>query len=559
MSASASKKKRKELEEQGLSARSVAAKKEKEKKKKTLRSILAIALAVIVCAAAVIGVIKLVNRPDYDVDAPVVIVGDEKISVPVYDYFYSLNASNFYNQYQSYSFIVQPNLPVSEQQNFFGEGTLEDYLKENTKDSLRAILNVVAKARKDDSFQLSDQQKSDIDTTIKSLESEAAAYGFSNADKYLRERFGEGCDLDTYKEYLELMTIYNAYVAQLNEKFQPTSDELREAYEKDPSAFDLVSFTYATSAAEASAEEPTGEAKADTPATEPASTNAATEPASTNAATEPAATNAATEPATTTAATEPATTTAPTEAATEPASTEPVYTEEAKAAAKKQAEDYAEQMPEDASNVTYTKSDVTTYLSKEIADWLFDDARKDGDVKVFARDEKETYFYTVRFDSRDTNDYGLVNANVISIAKDTDDAELKEGEQTAVEKKDALLAAVKDGMTDDEFSNAVTGLGYTANSTSISHTSYFEDIRTFLFDENRKAGDLFAYEGDTAYYVVRYVSTDEQTYRDKLVREDLWNKEYESISTANEIVIDEDLLQHANTNLTFYNNTSSAS
>ena len=96
MSASASKKKRKELEEQGLSAKDLAAQKEREKKNKTLRNILIVALAILVCAAAVFAVISLVNRPSYDTKATVATVGSKKISVPVYDYFYNNTVSQLY-------------------------------------------------------------------------------------------------------------------------------------------------------------------------------------------------------------------------------------------------------------------------------------------------------------------------------------------------------------------------------------------------------------------------------------------------------------------------------
>ena len=90
------------------------------------------------------------------------------------------------------------------------------------------------------------------------------------------------------------------------------------------------------------------------------------------------------------------------------------------------------------------------------------------------------------------------------------------------------------------------------NTNSVSHTYSIDEIREFLFDENRKAGDLFtSYESDTAYYIVRYVSTDEMTYRDTMVKNNLWTKFYEGIATANEITVDEELLKHAYTDLTF--------
>ncbi len=507
MSASASKKKRKELEEQGLSAKDVAARKEKEKKSRQLRNLLIVVLAVAVALAAVFAVIKLVNRPSYDLKAPAATVGEEKITVPMYDYFYNLTASNFYN---SYSFLIQDGVPLSQQSSFFGgDGTLEDYMKDTTNSSLREIFNVCAKA-KADGYQLSGEQQDSIKEALDSLKTEAATYGFSNADKYLAARFGEGCNTDNYEEYMKVFLTYTGYANRLNEEFKPTVEEITAAYVADRSAYDLVNFTYATSAAEAEKTE------AKTP-------DANVTDGETTAATEA------------------------------PASTDPVYTDEAKAAAKAKAEEYLKEMPEDATTTSYNKDSVNSYFNEDIANWLFDDARKDGDVQVFPKDEKETYFYAVRFNSRDTNDYCLINANIISVAKDKEDAEIKEGEQSAKEKFDALVAAVKEGMSDEDFSKAVTALSYSDSTTSVSRTYSLEEIRDFLFDENRKEGDLLtSYENDTAYYLVRYASTDDETYRDTMVKNKLWNTYYEGIATANEIKVDEELLKHANTDLTFH-------
>lgn len=507
MSASASKKKRKELEEQGLSAKDLAAQKEREKKNKALRNILIVALAILVCAAAVFAVISLINRPSYDTKATVATVGSEKISVPVYDYFYNNTVSQLYtNSYMSY-FIEKDKL-FSEQS--LGDQTVEEYMKDATKSNIQEVLNTVAKA-KEAGYKLSDEEKQSMTDAIESLKTEASSYGYTSTEKYLHARFGEGCSISAYKEYLELILTYTGYLSQRQDDFQPTAEELQAEYEKDTSAYDLVSYTYATSAAESTKVEKTGEEAEE--GDEDASTTDDT-----------------------------------------------VYTDEAKAAAKEKAESYLEEMPEDAATNTTNKSSVSSSMSEEIADWLFDDARKEGDIKVFAKTEEEIYFYTVRYEGRDTNDYCLVNANIISIAKDAADAEVKEGEQTAAEKKDALIAAIKDGMTDEEFSEAVSALGYTASTNSVSHTYSMEEIREWLFDESRKAGDIFtAYENDSDYYVIRYVSTDEETYRDKMIKNTLWNEEYESIISGNEIVIDEDLLKYAYTDLMFRDTSSSES
>lgn len=505
MSASASKRKRKELDEQGLSPKTVAEKKAQEKKSKMLKNLLIVALVVVVAVAAVFGVISLVNAPSYDTSAAVATVGSEKVSVPVYDCFYNLNASNFYN---NYSFLIQTGTPLSQQNSFFGDGTMEDYLIETTNTSLQEVLNVVAKAR-ENNFQLNDEQKAAVKEALAGAEAEAKAYGFTSTDKYMRARFGEGCSLDSYEDYLNLYMLFSGYAAKLSEDFQPSAEDLKAAYEKDPDAYDLVDFTYIAVNAESTPVESEEKEEGD-------NTDATASTESTPKAT--------------------------------------TYTDEAKEAARKQADAYMEEMPPTSTTVSYNKSTANSYLSEEIGTWLFDAARKEGDAKVFARNEENTAFFTVRFNRRDNNDYALVNANIISIAKDT--AEVKEGEQSAQQKRDALLEVVKEGMSDEDFSAAVTKLSYSGSATSVTKNYTVEEIRDYLFDESRKAGDLKSFETDTTYYVVRYVSTEEESYRDTLVKNALWSDYYEAIVEANAIQINEDLLKHANTDLTFNANTS---
>ena len=56
--------------------------------------------------------------------------------------------------------------------------------------------------------------------------------------------------------------------------------------------------------------------------------------------------------------------------------------------------------------------------------------------------------------------------------------------------------------------------------------------------------------------MARYVSTEEDSYRDTLVKNALWSEFYSGIAEANKIEVNEDLLKHANTDLTFNANTS---
>ncbi len=492
MSASASKKKRKELNEQGLSVKEVALQQEKEKKAKTTRNTIIFIAVILLCVACIIFLLKTLAdkkyAPEYDVSKPVATVGDETISVPVYNFFYSMSATNFYN---SYSFMIQSGKSFSEQS--LGDGTLEDLMINNVKGSLEDVYNIYAKA-KEEGYELTDEEKQTIDQAIDTVKEEAKNYGYSNVDHYMSERFGRGCDLDSYEEFL---TVYTTYIGFLNKKqteFTPSAEELSAKYTEDPSAFDFVTFTYATTAAEAEKKDEDDK------------------------------------------------------------DSDPVYTDEAKAKAKETAEGYKEEMPEKASTVTYQKTSVESYVTKEIADWLFDSARKEGDAEVFAKDETNTTYYTVRFDGRDDNDYRLANAYVISIAKTT--GEVKEGEVSADEKLSKLMDGITAEMSDDEFTKLATDNGLTANKNTYPRTSSIEGLADFLYDGSRKAGDFTKLENDTTYYVVRFVGLEEDTYRDTLIKQSMWNEYLTEISSTNEIQIDEDQLKNANTDLMFTSQSS---
>ena len=152
MSASASKKKRKELEDQGLDAKTTSAKKSSEKKKKTIRTVVIFALVVVVAIAGIIALLKYLEArryaPEYDVSKPVATVGEEKVSVPVYNLFYSTVANNFANTWGQYG-LIQSGVPFREQSFLSESQTVEDYLIGTTNSTLQEVCNVYAKAKAD--------------------------------------------------------------------------------------------------------------------------------------------------------------------------------------------------------------------------------------------------------------------------------------------------------------------------------------------------------------------------------------------------------------------------
>ena len=272
------------------------------------------------------------------------------------------------------------------------------------------------------------------------------------------------------------------------------------------------------------------------------------------------------------------------------------YTDEEKAKAKSEAEAKKDAMPEDAE-YSYKQKNAVTQQSKELADWLFDDARKEGDTEVFALGEDGASYITVRYEGHDDNNYQRVNAYVLTIPKDkeedkdqkdtekdentatisdtsestekTDDE--KDSEKTADEsdKKDTtakketaqvklekVKAGLKDNMTDEEFESLISACGLSTSKNSPTKATYSKDITAWLYDDARKAGDMTTeLETEDAYYVIRWVDKQEKTYRQELAWNVLYDEMMDALVSANKLTVDQDALRYAHTDLTFYSST----
>ena len=243
---------------------------------------------------------------------------------------------------------------------------------------------------------------------------------------------------------------------------------------------------------------------------------------------------------------------------TEDEDAEPTYTDEALSEARAKAEEARNEFPDSATTLSGTMYTAKNNLLENAATWLFDAARKEGDIAVFGSEDK-TEFQVVRFNSRDDNDYYRSTAYVISITKDT--GEVEEGQKTAEEKFNGIKNGLTAEMTDSEFVSLASEYGITTNNYGTNRNAYIKDVTDFLYADGRAAGDTETFENDTTYYIVRYTGKEETKYQYALVessleqsKEEAWN---ESIQNSYEAVYDEALLLNANTDLTYYQNSSS--
>ncbi len=550
MSASASKKKRKQLQEQGGPLLSATKVKEDDQKKKNIRTAILFASIIALTVVAVILFVYFLHAPKYNTKKPVASVGEEKITVPVYNHFYNYALEN--SGYGMYAYYAQQNPGLHFSEIKLGETTLEASLIDATNQNIEEIYNLYIDAKKNN-FTLSEESKAGIEAQIAQLKTVAEQSGYKKLDRYMSDRFGSGCTEKSYREYLTVLNTASEYYSKLNKEYTLTDEQVNETYTKDPSAYDVVNYTYATIKAPSDDEkEPAEENPAEENPTEAPTEEAPTEenPAE-EAPTEenPAEENPAEEnPAEETPAEEnPAE-----ENPAEENPTEENPTEENPAEENTEEED-PNAMPSTATTKTASKADISasvtgdSELSKEIAEWLFASERKEGDMKDFGKEDGDKT--RVRFNYRDDYDYCSVRAYVFSIPKST--AAAKEGEKTVEEKIAAIKALLTDELTDAEFGKIAKEYGGSESSEALDKNKYPKEVNDYLFSDTRKVGDTEIIPTEDAYYIVRYVSTEEHTCRFNIIRNESFSDMYEELIGANKIQIVQDMMKHATTDLMF--------
>jgi parvulin-like peptidyl-prolyl isomerase len=189
-------------------------------------------------------------------------------------------------------------------------------------------------------------------------------------------------------------------------------------------------------------------------------------------------------------------------------------------------------------------STMSSYYGSDIADWLFDTTRLEGETTYIAN-SSETGYYVLYFSSRNTLDYNTVNVRHILIsAEDSSDedsmaealaqaeeilAEYEAGEQTA-----EAFAALAEEYSTDTGSNTNGGL-----YENVYQGQMVTNFNDWCFDESRQVGDTGIVESSYGYHVM-YFDGYGDVYRGVAVEDTLRDNDYdawyEEVSAAYEPV-----------------------
>lgn len=442
MSASSARKKRFEQANQPAT--------ETKKKKKKLSQGWIFAIVICLIVAVLIGTVLVVRTVRNN--RTVLTVGDHKVSVKEFNYFYNSTANNL-SSYASY-LGIETGKPLDEQYvtsngaMYLGLfGISSDYLtdKEADEDGVYNVTwaQLIASAAKDSAvtyyslyneamkagYEIDDHLQHEIDEQMEVMQGYADTNGES-LNSLIKRVFGSGCTVEGYRNYLTVTHVASHYPSSITY----SDEEIQARYDESPETFEVATYYLYTVTASSFVEADEDGNKAD-----------------------------------------------PTDAEKTQAE------EDAKAM---EAEFDVEKATVKTDN---TRAAVTSSVSEEAAAWVFDTAKAD-DVKLFANEEGTTY-YVVKL--LDKSDYLTMKGLELVISADSE--ELAEGEETAADKVAAIKASLEADPSEENFRALIEQYGGEAEDinglTRASVAGVSNDVLTWFMEE-RKAGDWVAAESN---------------------------------------------------------------
>lgn len=554
MSASDKKRLRKEQNAAAMTQKQQQAKKEAQKLKAYTLSFIVVMVLVV---SIVLGVtLKTPITGLIDRSTTAITIGDRKINSAELSYFYVDAIQTFYGeQYDKYSsygetyadmFIQMytgfvPGTPVGEQTYSATSGkTWADYFIDEAKNDAKLAYALYDQAVANN-FKLGADQQDTLDHFEDYMEMSAALQGFQNVNSYLRNTYGAGANLKTYKAYYEVRLIASEYATAHYDSLVYTDDDYRN-YEKDK-LHEFSSFSFAHHYIDVDdyltgGKTETGEDGKTTTTYTDEEKAAAVEAAKKVAELLANADNNTVEKL---------------NAAIAALETKP-EDDSSKDDTDKDDTDKKEEetkIPEAENHKNLFYSSLETHVTDDVLEWLTDSSRTDGQITFVAdktknSDNTETVngYYVVLFVNRNDNKYtmGTVRHLLVKFDGGTkgDDGKTvySEAEKAAAKAEaEALLKQFKDGEKVDE--EAFTALVKEKSEDTGAKTNggLFEDITwdsgyvesfTKWAIAEHKAGDTEIIESEYGYHIMYYVKGSELTYRDTIIKTTMANEDYEA-------------------------------
>lgn len=480
MSASREKKKRQEQYETGDLVRD--AKKSPKGGLSKLASWL-IGIAAIVLAVAFVC-LMVFNSSTFLNHITAVRVGDTTFSAGQANYYYWDSANTVANYYGDYFKYFVDTSKSFKSQSYSEDMSWADYFMNTAETSMQQQL-LLSDAAKAANFALTDEQTQTIEANLTALESAAKSSGYADASAYLKAVYGKAASVKTYREYLTMQALASAYYTEQLNSYSYTQDQLDSYYAEQKNDFDTVDYRVLA----VSNDEDTVDPKAEAERIAEAS-----------------------------------------------AHHEAVFLDEATKRNAPTEEEIADGAAEyDADSTTLCEGYTYSQTNSACADWLFDQARLEGETYVaeYSNGSSTTY-YVIYFLARHTRDEKLVNVRHILISASDSSDETAMADAKA--KAEQLLSDWQEGeATEDSF--AALANENSADTGSNTNGGLYENVypgqmveafNDWCYDSSRQPGDTGIVETSYGYHVMYFsgYSTEYNSYQDYLVENTLRSSDY---------------------------------
>ena len=234
---SASREKNKRKEEAAAPAAANEAKKGMSKGLKT--TLIAVCAVLIVC---IVVFFYMLTSGFFASHTTAATVGTHKLTPAMVNYFYKGAYGNMQNQYGDFmSYVIDSDTPLDEQ--VYDEESGETWADYFTDQGLINASNAYAlyDAAKADGHTLSEDEQASIDSQISSLALYASYYG-TNTSGYIAGVYGTGCNEKNFREYLEVVTLADSYATATQNGFTYTDEQIASEYAANPNSYDAVTY-----------------------------------------------------------------------------------------------------------------------------------------------------------------------------------------------------------------------------------------------------------------------------------------------------------------------------
>lgn len=453
-----------------------------------------------------------------------VTVGDHEVSSVELNYFFIDTVNDYINQFGEYaSYLLDTTTPLNKQviDKETGE-TLADSLLKAAESTLKRTYALYDLAM-EKGFKLDEEDEKAIDTLVTNMEFYAMYYGYGDVKSYLQGIYGNGSEVESYKEYQRINLIADRYYAEYAETLDYNDEQIRE-YEagKDGEGenakdrfhnFSSVTYSYYYVACNKWA--PEKDDKGNKIEYTADQLKEAREKA--KAAADALAAGKFEDLA-----------------AFDKAIGEMEINKDEKT--KPTASRFEDQLVPQVSH-------------NDVREWLISKDLKEGDLTVIENstgegDKKEVKgYYVVRFGSLDENRFNLKDVRHILIKFEGGKYNSTTGQTTFTdaEKKAALEKAekiynewVKSGASEEDFKDLVEE--HSGDTASVEDGGLYENVfpgqmvekfEDFCYDENRKPGDHGIVESTYGYHIMFFVGDSDVTYRDFMIKAELRADELE--------------------------------